>query len=334
MTGTTLDRWFNATRAFESPFVVAVSASLVGLLMFAFVLTRALFRSGRIDTAMYKELMLRASTWVWLLPAMLLPLLLGAFWTVMGVLVLSLACYREYARTTGLFRERAVSATVVAGIVLVFAAVLDHWYGLFVALGSLTVVLIAAVAILSDRPQGYIQRVALGVLAFALFGLGLGHLGYMANDRDYRPILLLLLLAVEFNDMFAFLAGKLTGRRKLCPNTSPGKTVGGAVGALLLTTLLVAALGWFAFPRGPMHSLPALLGLGVVISVAGQMGDLMLSSIKRDVGIKDIGQALPGHGGLLDRFDSLLLVAPAAFHYIGYLQGFGLDQPVRLFTHG
>ncbi|MGI9113598.1 MAG: phosphatidate cytidylyltransferase [Chthoniobacterales bacterium] len=61
-----------------------------------------------------------------------------------------------------------------------------------------------------------------------------------------------------------------------------------------------------------------LIGLGVIVSVAGQFGDLMVSSIKRDIGIKDMSAAIPGHGGLLDRFDSLLLVAPAVFHYVGY----------------
>jgi phosphatidate cytidylyltransferase len=68
------------------------------------------------------------------------------------------------------------------------------------------------------------------------------------------------------------------------------------------------------------------------VSVAGQFGDLMVSSIKRDIGIKDMGASIPGHGGLLDRFDSMLLVAPAVFYYIEFFRGFGLDQPTRIFT--
>jgi len=70
----------------------------------------------------------------------------------------------------------------------------------------------------------------------------------------------------------------------------------------------------------------------VIISAGGQIGDLTLSSIKRDLGIKDWANTFPGHGGLLDRFNSLLLVAPAVFHYVGYLRGVGLDQPQRIIT--
>ena len=77
-----------------------------------------------------------------------------------------------------------------------------------------------------------------------------------------------------------------------------------------------------------------LIPLGVLVSVLGQFGDLVLSSVKRDLGVKDLGVTIPGHGGLLDRFDSLLLVAPLVFHYVGYFVGFGLDQPVRVISGG
>jgi phosphatidate cytidylyltransferase len=241
-------------------------------------------------------------------------------------------CLREYSRATGLFRQPLVQATALLGLLAVNFAALDHWYGFFVAIPSLTIALISVVSIPSDRPAGYIQRTGLGVFGFMLFGSGLAHLGYMANDRNYRPIVLMLLLCVALNDVLAFTVGKLIGGRKLLPATSPGKTISGALGALLLVAPLVAWLGHGIFVGTPMDRTCLLLSLGALVSIAAQAGDLMLSSIKRDLGIKDMGVSLPGHGGVLDRYNSLLLVAPSTFHLIGYFVGFGLDQPVRLMT--
>src|SRR5262249_48910185 len=136
-------------------------------------------------------------SWLVLVPILLVPILLGAFWTIVGLGALSAFCYREFARATGLFREKLVSLLVTLGIIGIFLAALDKWYGMFMAFRPLSVAAIAAITILEDRPKGYIQRVALGVFALALFGTSLGHLGYFANDADYRPMLILIFLAVE-----------------------------------------------------------------------------------------------------------------------------------------
>ena len=72
--------------------------------------------------------------------------------------------------------------------------------------------------------------------------------------------------------------------------------------------------------------------MGFLLGISGLFGDLLMSAIKRDLGVKDMGVTIPGHGGLLDRFDSLILVAPALFHYIAYFRGFGLDQPIHIFS--
>src|SRR5438552_2112874 len=144
----------------------------------------------------------------------------------------------------------------------------------------------------------------------------------------------LIILTLELNDVFAYIADKTFGHRKITPQTSPNKTLGGALGALVLTTTLVSTVGHFVFAGSGVDTPVKLIGLGLIVSVAGQFGDLMVSSIKRDIGIKDMGASIPGHGGLLDRFDSMLLVAPAVFHYIGFFRGFGLDQPTRIFTGG
>jgi phosphatidate cytidylyltransferase len=101
---------------------------------------------------------------------------------------------------------------------------------------------------------------------------------------------------------------------------------------LVLTTVLVIGVGSLVFQGTALASPLHLASLGILISVLGQFGDLMLSSIKRDLGIKDMAATIPGHGGLLDRFDSIILVAPAVFHYINYLVGVGTDQATNILT--
>jgi phosphatidate cytidylyltransferase len=328
------ERLFGYEHAFDHPVTRWITAAVVAVLAGAWILIWLLARAGAIRAPLHDELRKRTLSWIIMAPLMIGPILLGAFWTMVAVSLLSIACYREYARATGLFREKMISFVVVLGTLAVTFAVMDHWYGFFVALFPLTVAAIAISAILADQPKGYIQRVGLGVFGFMLFGCAFGHLGYFANSADYRPLLLLLLLAVELNDVFAFICGKSFGRRKLAPNTSPNKTLGGSLGALVLTTALVMLVGRHVFAGTVLAEWPKLLMLGVLISAVGQLGDLTLSSIKRDLGLKDISSLIPGHGGLLDRFNSMMFVAPAVFHYVGYFAGIGLDQQPRIITGG
>ena len=170
-------------------------------------------------------------------------------------------CLREYDRATGLFREPLITGTVAVGILAIDAAALDHWYGFFVALSPLTVGVLALVSIPLDRPAGYVQRTGLAIVAFMLFGTGLAHLGYMANDVNYRPIVLMLLTTVALNDVFAFTVGKLVGGPKLLPATSPNKTISGALGALICTSVLVAFIAGADLPRDGYGSLVPAAGL-------------------------------------------------------------------------
>ncbi|HEY1065420.1 MAG TPA: phosphatidate cytidylyltransferase, partial [Pirellulales bacterium] len=208
MSPATYDRLFNYTHAFESPVTLWMTVGIASALAIAPLVIVGLGAAGKLTPGLRRELLLRYYSWLVIAPLLLACVLLGAFWLMLGVGVLSLACYREYARATGLFRERLVSALVALGIVVVTVSALDNWYAWFVALFPISVGVLAAVPILEDRPKGYIQRVALAVLAFSLFGSALGHLGYLGNDRHYRPMVLLILMAVELNDVFAFICGK------------------------------------------------------------------------------------------------------------------------------
>ncbi len=309
--------------AFAHPATIGITAFLAALLAITPLVFALLERMGRLTPALRRELHARYFSWLVLVPLMVGPILLGRLWTIAAFGLLSLFAYREFARATGFFRHRLLSAAVVLGILAMIAAIVDRWYGLFVALPSLVISLVVIVAVFQDEPKGYLQRVALAVFGFALFGVCLGHVAYFANDANARPMLLLILLAVELNDVFAFCCGKFFGRRKLAPATSPGKTWGGAIGAFVLTTALFAAVGSAVFAGTALAAPIHLVAMGGLLSFTGQLGDLVISSVKRDLGLKDMGATIPGHGGLLDRFDSLLFVGPALFHYVNYFLGIG-----------
>jgi len=333
---TVLQRLFDATQAFEHPVTRGGIVAVVLALLVASVAVRVLRRMNKITEPTSQELIARTRSWYILAAAMVVPILLGAAWVCGFFLLLSLFCFREYAQATGLHVWKTATLSVMIAILVTYFAVLDHWMGLFTTSWILGICLIAVIALVPDHPEGYIRRVALAIVGFLLFGVSLSHLAFISNDAQFRPILLWILLCTELNDVFAYLAGKTFGRRKMLPNTSPNKTWGGAIGAVILTTLLTIVVGRFVFRGTTLEQLPHLLMLGLIISSLGQCGDLVISSIKRDLGVKDMATVIPGHGGLLDRFDSLLIVAPALFHYIHYFKenGIGGDQPIRILTGG
>jgi len=316
------------------PVTFWITIAIVGVMLLAPAIFLCLGAMGKLSPTLHKDLWTRYRSWLVLAPLMVGPILAGRLTAIVGIGVLGLLCYREFARAIGLFRHRSISVIVALGIVLMAFAAADRWYGFFAALPSLIVSLLVIVALFADQPKGYVQRVALGIFAFLLFGVCLGHFAYFANFRLGPPLLLAILLCVELNDVFAYCTGKLFGRRKLAPQTSPNKTLGGAIGALILTTALFATLVHFIFVGTLLDHPFHLIALGLLLSLTGQWGDLVLSSIKRDLGIKDMANTIPGHGGLLDRFDSLLFVGPALFHYINYFVGVAADPPSRIFTGG
>jgi phosphatidate cytidylyltransferase len=132
-----------------------------------------------------------------------------------------------------------------------------------------------------------------------------------ASDTG-RTWILLLLLGVVASDTFAYAFGRLFGKRKLAPRISPGKTWAGAFGGVLGTTLAVAAFKIVALPELGWWEIAAL---GVPLSIFGQLGDLSESLIKRGFAVKDSGNLIPGHGGVLDRLDALMFGAPVVLLY-------------------
>ena len=197
-----------------------------------------------------------------------------------------------------------------------------EWYGMFIIFIPVYLFLLLPVAmVLTGETQGYLR--AAGTLHWGLMSMvfSLSHLAYLLvlPQGEYAHVngpglALFLLVLTELNDVAQYCWGKLLGRHKISPAVSPNKTVEGFVGGVLTTVLLAALLApWLT----PFTRLDALLA-GALIAVAGFFGDLSLSALKRDLGIKDSGSLLPGHGGILDRVDSLTYTAPLFFHFTRY----------------
>ena len=136
---------------------------------------------------------------------------------------------------------------------------------------------------------------------------------------NFDPLLpLSIFIFLWTNDSGAYCCGSLLGRHKLLPRVRPGKCWEGAIGGCVLVLAVAALIGWWANNGDMKHQLgmAAWMGLGLVVVVFGTLGDLVESLFKRTLGIKDSGNLLPGHGGMLDRFDSALMAIPAAVIYL------------------
>ncbi len=144
------------------------------------------------------------------------------------------------------------------------------------------------------------------MLAFVLLGWMWGHLGLLANSHHPYGYLCFVIFATETTDVAAFTFGKIFGRHPLRSEISPGKTWEGALGALAVAL----ALPWLLRFSFPFFGTWQLILAGLIVGVGAPLGDLSLSMIKRELGAKDWGAALPGHGGVLDRIDSLIFVVP------------------------
>jgi len=139
--------------------------------------------------------------------------------------------------------------------------------------------------------------------------------GSTSTPAGGAGLLFFLIFLSQFNDVAQYTWGKLFGEHPVVPKVSPKKTVEGLLGGVLTTTLtawviapfLTPLIGWWA----PLA--------GLIIGLSGFFGDVVISAIKRDIGVKDSGNLIPGHGGIMDRVDSLTFTAPLFFHYIYYL---------------
>lgn len=149
---------------------------------------------------------------------------------------------------------------------------------------------------------------------FGIFYITTGFTSFVLLKTENSTIFWLIFIGAWGCDMFAYFGGKLFGRRKLLPEISPKKTIEGSiVGTMAVGVFFVVFKILFLEINGALDCLLMFL-VGILTAIASQMGDLVMSAVKRQYGIKDFSNLLPGHGGILDRFDSILLVAPTLYY--------------------
>ncbi len=236
----------------------------------------------------------------------LVPVVVGGVLYLTFLVVLAAGLARELARLLETGRARTVLALgllLVSAGTLVAVRILGAGRALAVMLGMISILAILAVS-LRRRP-----------LVWAAAGLylsvpGLALLWLRMRDATGLYWVLWLLLVIAATDTGAYLVGRRVGGARLAPRISPGKTWAGLAGGMVAAGIVGALMGAWMFPGRPAAAL-LLSAEAIALAVVGQMGDLTESWLKRRSGVKDSGTLLPGHGGLLDRFDGLLFAAPA-----------------------
>ncbi|KIC70455.1 phosphatidate cytidylyltransferase [Kocuria rhizophila] len=309
-------------------------AGLLGFLVLATVVAELMYRRTASEglRATLLNVRQRIFAW-WIMVAVLVgSLALGETAVVLLFLALSLLALREFANLLppGERDRRVLSWIMVVLAPLHFWFVWEHWYGMFAIFIPVYAFLFLPVLLaLSGRTESFLHRAALSqwglmVCVYALSYLPAVlqlpvaiHEGKAAADGsavgsggvEAGALLLFLAVVVQGSDVLQYLWGKTVGRHRIAPTVSPNKTWEGFVGGVLSATALGAALWWLT-PFTPWQA--GVLAL--VSCLLGFVGGLVMSSLKRDRGIKDFGALIPGHGGILDRMDSLIFAAPVFFH--------------------
>lgn len=295
---------------------VLAAASAIG-----FVLARRCAATGPNPTIDNLNARLRA--W-WVMVALVgIAFALGKIGVVALFAVASFAGLREFLTLVPTRRGDHAALAVAFFVVLPvqYYLVAIEWYGLFsIFIPVYVFLMLPVVAALRADTKQFMARIAELQWGLMIAVYCLSHVPALLTlpipgFEPARKILLVafLVLVVQGSDVLQYVWGKLLGRHKIAPRLSPSKTVEGFVGGVLSATALGTVLWWLT-PFSPQHA--ALMAL--VIALAGFAGGLVMSAIKRDRGVKDWGWMIEGHGGMLDRMDSVIFAAPIFFHLTRY----------------
>lgn len=244
------------------------------------------------------------------------PLVLGIVY-LGGWWLFGLAAFAALAALHELYvMARGLRPLVLAGYAGALATLLGAQLGGAAwMVGGFTLTLLLAFLLygVAETRQPATVTMSATVLGVAWIALGLGSLVLLRDVPEHgRLAVFTLLIAVFADDTLAYLIGRLVGRHKLAPALSPGKTWEGFVAG----TAAAIAVAFFALYEQDFLTIPQSILLGAAIALAGAAGDLFESALKRDLQVKDSGQLLGGHGGMLDRIDSLLFASVAAYFVV------------------
>jgi phosphatidate cytidylyltransferase len=294
---------------------VLVAASLVG-----FALARRSGPEG--PSAVVQNLNARIKAW-WVMVALIgSAFLFGKAGVIVLFAFASFTALREFFTLTPTRRgdHWALAAVFFVALPVQYWLIWIDWYGLYsIFIPVYAFLLLPIVAVLRGDAKRFMERVALVQWGLMICVFCVSHVPALLSLEipgfEGRQLLLIafLVLVVQSSDVLQYIWGKLFGRRPVAPSISPSKTVEGLVGGIASATLLGACLWWIT----PFTPLQAGL-IAFVLTVMGFFGGLVMSAIKRDRGVKDWGRMIEGHGGMLDRLDSVIFAAPIFFHVLRY----------------
>lgn len=294
---------------------ILIIASIIG-----FILQRRLSPDG--SNAVIENLNARIQAWWAMVILMGLAFLGGRTGVILLFAFCSFAALREFATLTNTKRADhwALASAFFVVLPIQYWLIWTDWYGLFsIFIPVYAFLLMPIVAALRGDTENFLDRVAETQWALMICVFCASHVPALLSlnipGYEGRNVLLIafLVVVVQSSDVLQYVWGKLYGRRKIAPKLSPSKTLEGFVGGVLSSALLGACLWWMT----PFTFVQAGL-LALVIALMGFFGGLVMSAIKRDRGIKDWGHLIAGHGGFIDRLDSVVFSAPIFFHLVRY----------------
>jgi phosphatidate cytidylyltransferase len=299
-----------------TPAVRAVMAGIVGVLLVASAVAWWLRRRGPAER--YAELVQRVQSW-WVMVAVFgIAIAVDQRLSVAFFAFISFLALKEYLSLIPTRRaDRRVLFWCYLSIPFQYYWVWQRWYGMFIVFIPVWVLLlVSARMVLIGETKDFLRAVGTLQWGLMLMVFSISHQAYLLvlPPSGGAALVLFLVVLTQLNDVAQYVWGKSLGRRKVVPSVSPGKTLEGLVGGILTTTGLSVLLAPLLTPLSLPHSIAA----GLLISTAGFLGDITISALKRDLGVKDAGQLIPGHGGILDRIDSLTYTAPIFFHFLRF----------------